>query len=401
MGQNVSCSFCGKSRDNVFKLIISEQTSICDSCVEICHNVLKRERKKIEPNDKYKKFTNPLEIKKFLDGRIIGQDEAKIGLSVSVVNHYKRFLFESPLELAKSNLLIIGPSGVGKSFLCKTIAKFLDVPYAEADATTLTEAGYIGDDVDMIISKLVAAADGNVEAAERGIVFLDEIDKIAKKSGDTKDPGGAGVQSALLKIVEGTKIKVPVNGQKKHPGTPTVEINTQNILFIACGAFVGLNNIISDRMRKKSIGFGNAPLKSDELMANCSLDDLVQFGMIHEFIGRFPIRINTSELTIEQLKEIMINTENSILDEYRFYFSVDDIELEFTDDCLMEIAKKAHFEKTGARGLRSIIEKLLLAHNYKLPLYKKEGIQKLIFTGESITQDTLPTMLFAEASARK
>lgn len=399
---SISCSFCGKAREDVFKLIVRDQFAICDGCVEICSKALQKERQKVDI-DEYSNHVNPIEIKKYLDRFVIGQDAAKIGLSVSVANHYKRLLFESDIDIQKSNIILTGPTGTGKTLLTKTIAKFLNVPFAEADATTLTENGYIGDDADIIVSKLVAAAHGDVEAAERGIIFIDEIDKIARKanSSDTKDPGGAGVQSALLKIVEGTTLKVPVNGQKKHPGIPTVEINTENILFVVSGAFVGMNDIITDRLKKKSIGFGNSWNKNTDVMKQALPDDFVRFGMIPEFIGRFPVRVNTDDLSIENLKHIITGTDNSLLEQYKFYFSVDNIELEFTDDCLDAISQKAFTEKTGARGLRSIIDDMLMVHNYKLPDYKQLNATKLVFTRETVELNALPKILINDIDTEK
>lgn len=398
MGHTISCNFCGKSREKVFKLIVSDQIAICDECIDVCGKVLNKERQKTaKVDDKYANHINPLEIKKYLDKFVVGQDDAKIGISVSVANHYKRILFESPIELDKSNVILLGPSGSGKTFLIKNVAKFLNVPFAQADATSFTEAGYVGDDVETVISRLLQAANGDVEQAEQGIVFIDEIDKITRKSSgnESRDVGGSGVQAALLKMVEGSVVKVPLNGQRKHPGTPTVEIDTKNILFIVGGAFVGFTEIISNRLKqKKSIGF--VPSSQPEISYNSKEylpDDFVKYGLIPEFIGRFPIILNTKELTKEQLVHILSGTENNLLDQYKFYFSLDNVDIEFTKDCIEAIAAKAFERKIGARGLRNIIDNFLMIHHYKLPDYRDNSIIKIIFTSDQVNSDILPTMI--------
>jgi ATP-dependent Clp protease ATP-binding subunit ClpX len=399
MGHTISCNFCGKSREKVFKLIASDNIAICNECVEICSAALQKERQKtLKVDEKYDNHINPIKIKNYLDKFVVGQEDAKIGISVSVANHYKRILYESPIELDKSNVLILGPSGSGKTFLIKNVAKFLNVPFAQADATSFTEAGYVGDDVETVISRLVQAANGDIEQAEQGIVFIDEIDKITRKSsGESKDIGGSGVQAALLKMVEGSIVKVPVNGQRKHPSSATVEVDTKNILFIVGGAFVGFDDIIDARLKKKNMGFGHSShtaKKSTYHSREYLPDDFVKYGLIPEFIGRFPLILNTLDLTKQQLVQILRDTENNLLDQYKHYFSIDNVELEFTDDCIEAIATKAFERKIGARGLKNILDHILMIHHFKLPDYKDNSITKIIFAADQVSDDSiLPTMI--------
>lgn len=341
--------------------------------------------------------TNPISIKNYLDEYVVGQEQAKMSLSVGVANHYKRLSFPSSIKLDKSNILLLGPTGTGKTFLVKNIGNFLNVPVAISDATSLTEAGYVGDDVESVISRLVSAANGNIEAAETGIVFIDEIDKISKKNriaSGTTVAGGEGVQAALLKMVEGCVVKVPLNGSRKQINQPLVEVDTSRILFIVGGAFEGLSEIINVRTNSVSIGFEGI-LPADKLN---NLDavlptDLIQFGMIPEFIGRFSVIVSTKELTKDELIQILKETKNNLVQQFKFYFNVDEIDIEFTDPALESIAELAIKMKTGARGLRSIIESALLPHNYLLNDYRNQGIYKIIITPEVFTQNAMPQLI--------
>lgn len=376
-----SCDFCGKDRKDVVKLLTSNKNAICDECVSRCHDVLIKNKNAIVISEgKYNKHTNPKEIKNFLDEYVVGQEQAKMTISVGVANHYKRLFFTSDIIIDKSNILMLGGSGTGKTHIVKTISEFLNVPIAIIDATTLTEAGYIGDDVESILSRLLQNADGDIEKAEQGIIFIDEIDKIAKRnrSSGSQSAGGEGVQAALLKIVEGSIVKVPLNG-KKSQTSPFVDINTKNILFIVGGAFVGFQDIINQRNNTKKLGFGS-PQASNILgdLSNVCHEDFIEFGLIPEFIGRFPVITSTQILTDHELLHVLTKTKNNLVDQYKFYFSVDGIELAFTNDALLHIAKTAQKLKTGARGLRSVIDKVLQPLVFKIPEYKTLGAKKII-----------------------
>jgi len=360
------CSFCGKHKNVVKKLIVGESTAICSDCVELCNDLLKDDEP--DTDDAPRKISfYPDDIKAFLDNYIIGQDHAKTIISVAVANHYKRITADiKELEIQKANVLLLGPSGGGKTLLAKTVAKYLDVPFIIADATSLTEAGYVGDDVESMIQRLIAAADNDIDRAERGIVFIDEIDKIARKSESasiTRDVSGEGVQQALLKIVEGTVCRIPQAGKRKHPNNEMLEIDTKNILFIAGGAFVGLADIISRRLHGNSIGFGaavNSSKAQDKVLAQVNPDDLTKFGMIPELIGRFTSRVAISDLTKDQLVAILTQVKNNFIEQYRYLLSLDEIEISFTPQAVEQIAENCLNLKTGARGLQSEVERVLM-----------------------------------------
>lgn len=384
------CSFCGSHKDEVSKLIVGEDVSICSVCIDLCNQLISQDT--IPKNNKAGKNTefDPYSIKEHLDNLVIGQDEAKKVLSVAISNHYKRINNPNKdLEIQKGNVLLIGPTGSGKTLLAKSVAKYLDVPFVVADATNLTEAGYVGEDVESMISMLLALADGDVSKAERGIVFIDEIDKISRKSESTsitRDVSGEGVQQALLKLVEGTKCRVSVAGKRKHPQGDTVEVDTKNILFIAGGAFVGLEKIIDNRVNQSSIGFG-AAIKSKTDVKNLnklSPEDLSRFGMIPEFIGRFTTSISLEELTLEQLVSVLKNVKNSFIDQYKYLFFIDGIELEFTDEALNAIAQNCINLKTGARGLHTEIERILMPAMFHIRKYKEQGVDKLVIDKNAV-----------------
>lgn len=375
-----SCSFCGKHKDTVAKLIVGADVAICNECVDLCESLLKDDPvKKINA----KPSLDPRAIKDHLDQYVIGQDKAKMVLSVAIANHYKRINNKDrDTEVEKANILMFGPTGSGKTLLARTVARYLDVPFVIADATSLTEAGYVGDDVETVISRLYAAAGNNVEKTQRGIVFLDEIDKISRRSESasiTRDVSGEGVQQALLKLVEGTKCRIQPTGNRKHPGNDTVEIDTTDILFIAGGAFVGLDNIVKNRIKGTSIGFG-AEVKRDSKgdLDQVTPDDIVKFGMIPEFVGRFPSWVSLKELSLEDLIAILNKVKNCYVEQYKWLFEQDQVDLEFENEALTSIAENTLQNKTGARGLHSELERVLLPHMFNLKFYRSQGIDHVL-----------------------
>lgn len=376
-----NCSFCGKHKDAVAKLIVGVDVAICNECVDLCENLLKEEDVNI-----VKPATptlDPVAIKAHLDQYVIGQDNAKRVLAVAIANHYKRINnTDKNTEIEKVNILMLGPTGSGKTLLARSVARYLDVPFVIADATSLTEAGYVGDDVESLISRLYAASDYDAKKCERGIVFLDEVDKISRRSESasiTRDVSGEGVQQALLKLVEGTKCRIVPQGGRKHPSGETVEIDTTNILFIAGGAFVGLDNLVRNRTNGTSIGFGGqVKSKQDKPdLAQVNPEDIIKFGMIPEFVGRFPTWVALEELTRADLIEILINIKHSYIEQYQWLFRQDQVELEFSRAALETIADNTMKNKTGARGLHSELERVLMPHMYRLAEYARNGINRV------------------------
>ena len=404
----ILCDFCGKPKEDVEKLIVGDGSAICNDCVELCVSILDEDKiKKFPVEDKA--IFNPTKIKEYLDQYVVGQEHAKIALSVAVCQHFKRtFKPNKEIELDKTNVLILGPTGCGKTMLAKKLAEYLHVPFAICDATGLTEAGYVGDDVESILSRLISAADGDIDKAKQGIVYIDEIDKLSKKGENvstTRDVGGEGVQQALLKMVEGSIVRVPATDKRKHPRGEMLEIDTTGILFICGGAFVGLDKIISKRTNAStSIGF-NAVLQSKKESAvvnykDVNTKDLISYGLIPEFVGRFGLITNVEELSVDNLVKILKEPKNSLLAQYKYLFDVDGVELEFEEDALIAVAEEAKKMQTNARGLKNILEKILLPYQFDAVNLVERGLNKILISKEAVNGNPA-TLIFKKTKTEK
>jgi ATP-dependent Clp protease ATP-binding subunit ClpX len=408
--ESLICNFCGKSRKDVTKMIVgASKTSICNECIKLCVEILDEDTVKSRKEKLYsgdKSILNPLTIKEELDRHVVGQDKAKTVLSVAVANHYKRIV-QPPIDfdLEKSNVMILGATGSGKTLMAKTIAKYLDVPFAIADATTLTESGYVGDDVENVVQKLYANASGNIEKTEQGIIFIDEIDKICRKGENTsltRDVSGEGVQQGLLKIVEGTECRVPPHGGRKHPDQQTVKIDTTNILFIVGGAFTELENQIR-RRESGGMGFGSQLKGQDDknYLEQVKPEDLIKYGLIPEFVGRFSMLTYVNKLSQDQLVRILTEPKNAILKQTQYLFGLDDIKIEFTKEAKQSIAKKAQLLGTNARGLKNIVDSVVLPYQFEAAEMRRNGVSKIQITNEVVDNNADPMLVFKKTDAKK
>lgn len=391
--KNHVCDFCQKAKENVEKLIVGDNAAICNDCVELCISILDEDKVKKFPLGDTKNLLNPVHIKDHLDQYVIGQDKAKIALSVAVCQHFKRvFTNTKDIEIEKTNVLMLGPTGSGKTMLARKLAEYLDVPFAICDATGLTEAGYVGDDVESVLNRLISVADGDIDKAKHGIIYIDEIDKLSRKGENTsltRDVGGEGVQQGLLKMIEGSIIRVPATDKRKHPRGDMIEIDTRNILFICGGAFVGLDKIINRRNKSGAVGFGASVISNKDSLGygDVITKDLIAFGLIPEFIGRFGLITHVDELSVDDLVKILKEPKNSLISQYKYLFSIDGIELEFKDEALKEIAEKSKQLQTNARGLKNILEKVLLQYQFEAMDLVQRGLNKIVISKQAVNGD--------------